>query len=273
MLRPRAAILTLYGDYVRYRSEEIGIGSLIKLLGNFDLSEQSIRSAVSRMCRAGFLKVRHKGARSYYSLTREGLGLLEEGERRIFRRRGNGWDGKWSGVVYYIPEKRRDARDALRQQLTWMGYGALSTATWVSPHDLSKEVEKLVRKMKIKNYVQVFQAEHLGFTSPKDIISRCWDLRRIHKKYAEFIAEHRPRLEEYLDRQKNGNDIEPGDYFVERFMLIHAYRRLPIFDPHLPVELLPENWLRSEASGLFRQYHDLLEEKANRYFDDVLKSY
>jgi DNA-binding transcriptional regulator PaaX len=38
MFRPRAAMLTLYGDYVRYRGAEIGIGSLIKLLGNFELS-------------------------------------------------------------------------------------------------------------------------------------------------------------------------------------------------------------------------------------------
>jgi phenylacetic acid degradation operon negative regulatory protein len=64
MLRPRAAILTLYGDCVRYRGVEIGIGSLIKLLGNFGLSEQSIRSAVSRMCRAGLLEVRHNGVRA-----------------------------------------------------------------------------------------------------------------------------------------------------------------------------------------------------------------
>ena len=142
MFRPRAAMLTLYGDYVRYRGMEIGIGSLIQLLGNFGLSEQSIRSAVSRMCRAGLLKVRHDGARSYYSLTEEGMGLLEEGERRIFERKSSSWNGYWSVVVYFIPEEKRKARDTLRRELIWMGYGPLSTATWISPHDLSKEVEE-----------------------------------------------------------------------------------------------------------------------------------
>ena len=40
MFRPRAAMLTLYDDYVRQRGGKIGIVSLmIKLLGNFDLSE------------------------------------------------------------------------------------------------------------------------------------------------------------------------------------------------------------------------------------------
>ena len=65
------------------------------------------------------------------------MGLLEEGERRIFERKSNGWNGYWSVVVYFIPEEKRKARDTLRQELIWMGYGPLSTATWISPHDLS----------------------------------------------------------------------------------------------------------------------------------------
>ena len=273
MFRPRAAMLTLYGDYVRYRGMEIGIGSLIQLLGNFGLSEQSIRSAVSRMCRAGLLKVRHDGARSYYSLTEEGMGLLEEGERRIFEPKVSGWNGYWSVVVYFIPEEKREARDTLRQELTWMGYGPLSTATWISPHDLSKEVEALAKKLKIKEYVQVFQAKHLGFSNPKAIISRCWDLDRIHKRYANFITEHRAKLDEHRERISNGENIDPSEFFTERFKLIHEYRRLPYFDPDLPEELLPKNWLRSQASAMFYEYHDLLAEKANKYFDSVLKAY
>ena len=197
MFRPRAAMLTLYGDYVRNSGMEIGIGSLIKLLSNFDLSEQSVRSAVSRMCRAGLLKVRHNKVRSYYSLTEDGMGLLEEGKRRIFERKSSQWNGYWSVVVYFIPEEKRKARDTLRQELIWMGYGPLSTATWISPHDLSKEVEGLAKKLKIKEYVQVFQAKHLGFSDPKTVISRCWDLNRIHKKYANFITEYRAKLDEH----------------------------------------------------------------------------
>ncbi|MFC1900036.1 PaaX family transcriptional regulator C-terminal domain-containing protein [Chloroflexota bacterium] len=273
MLRPRAAMLTLYGDYVRYRGLEIGIGSLIKLLGNFELSEQSVRSAVSRMCRAGLLKVRQNGVRSYYSLTEEGMGLLVEGERRIFERKGSTWDGYWSVVVYFIPEEKRKARDTLRQELTWMGYGPLSTATWISPHDSCKEVEGLAKKLKINEYIQCFQAKHIGFGSPKTIISRCWDLDRIHKRYASFISEYRTKLDNHKKRLDSGKKIESSEFFTERFKLIHEYRRLPYFDPDLPEELLPRNWLRSQASAMFYEYHDLLAEKANEYFDSVLKAY
>ncbi|MFC2012111.1 PaaX family transcriptional regulator C-terminal domain-containing protein [Chloroflexota bacterium] len=42
---------------------------------------------------------------------------------------------------------------------------------------------------------------------------------------------------------------------------------------HLPEELLPKNWLRSQAGAMFEEYHDILTEKANKYFDSVLKAY
>ena len=273
MFRPRAAMLTLYGDYVRYRDMGIGIGSLIKLLGNFDLSEQSVRSAVSRMCRIDLLKVRHDGLRSYYSLAEEGKALLEEGGRRISKRKSSSWNGYWTVVVYFIPEQKRKTRDTLRQEMKWMGYGPLSTATWISPNDLSKEVELLAKKLKIKEYVQIFQAKHLGFGNPKTIISRCWDLDRIHKRYANFIKEYSAKLDEHRERLDSGENIDPSEFFIERFTLIHEYRRLPYLDPDLPEDLLPETWLRSQASDLFHEYHDILAEKAKQYFDSVLKAY
>ena len=266
-------MLTLYGDYVRYHGVEIGIGGLIKLLGNFGISEQAVRSAVSRMCSAGLLKARHQGTKSYYALTDEGLRLIKEGERRIFQRKGGNWNGYWSVVVYFVPEGQREDRDELRQELTWLGYGPLSTATWVSPHDLSKEVEELVNKLEIREFVQIFQARHLGFSNAESIISRCWDLERIHTRYADFITEHRAKLDDYQRRTNNDEEIEPGEAFTERFKLIHEYRRLPYFDPDLPEELLPKDWLRSKASNMFYEYHDILAEKANKYFDSVLKAY
>ena len=273
MIRPQAAMLTLYGDYVLHRGGEIGIGSLIRLLGNLGLSEQAIRSAVSRMCRAGLLKARREGRKSYYSLTESGHNLLTKGGQRIFQRKNEHWDGTWSIVTYSIPEQRREARDRLRLELSWIGYGALCGATWISPYDLSKEVEALVEKLQVKERVQIFQAEHQGFTSPQEVVSHCWDLERIHSSYARFVAKYHAKLESHLKRLQAGEIIEPSEHFVERFNLVHEYRRFPFFDPDLPVELLPRDWLRPQAAALFREYHDLLADKANEYFDTVSNEY
>ena len=273
ILRPQAAMLTLYGDYLLNRGAEIGIGSLIKLLSNLGLSQQAVRSAVSRMCRAGLLKVRRVGRKSYYSLTEEGHSLLTKGAQRIFERKNTHWDGTWNIVTYSIPEQKRQARDRLRLELTWMGYGSLSEATWISPYDLTKEVENLADRLQVKDYVQIFQARSQGFTDPKKIVSLGWDLSRIHEKYASFIEKYQPKLEGHLRRLRASAPIEPSECFVERFSLIHEYRKLPFFDPDLPTELLPENWLRPKAAALFREYRDLLADKANKYFDSVFGEY
>jgi len=272
-LRPQSAMLTLYGDYVLYRDGEIGIGSLVILLGNFGLSEQAIRSAVSRMCRSGLLKAKRINRKSYYSLTSEGHSLLTEGAQRIFQRKKSHWDGNWNIVTYSIPETMRQARDRLRLELGWMGYGALGEATWISPYDRSREVKNLLQKLNIEEYVNIFSAQHQGSTDPRNIVSRCWDLGKIHQKYADFLAEYRPKLEEHLKRLQAGETIKPSECFVARFNLIHEYRKLPFFDPDLPLELLPENWLRPQAAALFSKYHDSCTEKANEYFDSVSKKY
>ncbi|GAG85888.1 unnamed protein product, partial [marine sediment metagenome] len=209
----------------------------------------------------------------YYSLTEEGRSLLAKGTQRIFVRRNNQWDGNWNIVTYSIPERMRQARDRFRLELGWMGYGALCEATWISPYDLTKEVEDLAETLQIKEYIQMFQAKHQESTDPEKIVSRCWDLGKIHQMYADFLTEYRPKLEGHLKRLQAGETIEPSECFVERFKLIHEYRKLPFFDPDLPLELLPENWLRPQAAALFDECHGLLTEKANEYFDSVSKNY
>jgi phenylacetic acid degradation operon negative regulatory protein len=270
VLRSRSAILTLYGDYLRHRGGEISIASLIKLLNNIGLSDQAVRSAVSRMCHAGLLKARRTSHGSYYSLAQRGRDLVEKGTQRIFERKDSGWDGTWSIVTYSIPERMREARDRLRLELGWLGYGALSEATWISPYDLSQEVQELARSIGVVEYIFSFQVRHNGLTQPAQIVAKCWDLEKIHRKYAQFVQVYRPKYEDHLARLRRGEAVEPSECFVERFNLIHEYRRLPYYDPDLPRELLSDGWLRPEAANLFRDFHDLLADKANSYLESVL---
>jgi len=273
IIRPQSAMLTLYGDYLLGRREEIGIGSLITLLTNFGLSGQAVRSAVSRMCHANILKARSKGKKSYYSLMPRGHDLLTNGAQRIFIRKDTSWDGTWNIVTYAIPEEDRKMRDTLRRELIWMGYGALAGATMISPYDLTDKVMELAEKLGVVERIQIFRAEQQGLADARKIVSTCWDLDRIHDMYAKFMDKYQPRYENWLQRIQNNDNIEPSEYFLERFLLIHEYRKLPFYDPDLPGELLPENWLRPKAAALFQEFHDLLNDKATEYFNSVVEAY
>lgn len=261
-------IITLYGDYIRHVGGSIWIGSLIRLLSYFGLSQQAVRSTVSRMTRRELLRIDRNGSRSYYSLTNKSARMIEEGATRIFQFHSprNPWDRQWHLVTYSVPESERESRDRLRQELSWMGFGMLTSALWISPHDYCAELEQLAERLNVRSRVEIFTARHDGFADEATIVSRCWNLPAINARYTAFIDKYRPAYEEHCRVLDQGGDLEASQYFVRRFNLIHEYRRFPYIDPELPPELLPSDWRGEEAAALFRQYHALLADKANAFF-------
>ena len=68
MANTQSMIFTIYGDYIRHYGNKIWIGSLIRLLKEFGHNEQSVRVAVSRMMKQGWIDSEKKGNKSYYFL-------------------------------------------------------------------------------------------------------------------------------------------------------------------------------------------------------------
>src|ERR1041385_3188543 len=71
-IKPRSWLFDLFGDYVEHRDRELWTGSIIALGAEFDLSERALRSALLRLQRDGWIRVRRAGTRSYYGLTNAG---------------------------------------------------------------------------------------------------------------------------------------------------------------------------------------------------------
>ncbi len=266
--RSKQVMFTLYGDYVRHVGGSIWVGSLIRILKPLGMSEQSVRSTIVRMSRSGWLKAERIDKKSYYSLTPNGKRLLDEGAARIFHSPSSRdhWDGKWRLVAYSIPETQRGRRERLRRELGYLGFGSLTSALWVSPHDLRREVEQLAETLHVKEHLEYYTATHEGFSDRAAHVAQCWDLPSINAQYAAFIIKYRPL---YNECRRNRAQIGPSDCFVRRFTLIHEYRRFPFVDPELPPELLPDDWHGAEAARLFQEYYDLLADKANAFFQSV----
>ncbi len=271
MLGSQGMVFTLYGDYIRCRGGEIWTGSLIQLLKHLGMSEQAVRSVLSRMWKKGWLKRRRVGRKSYYSLTKKSQELLAAGAQRIFEPEDGEWLGKWYLVAYNIPESKRHQRNKLRRQLTWMGCGAFNTAIWISPWDVTTNVREVSERLGIDEYVQVFRARHLGFAEAQELVSRCWDLKLINSQYAAFVRKYEPMLARDRARLEEWNEVDPAECFTTRFMLLHEYREFPFVDPHLPSELLPSDWLSVHAAELFKEYYALLTAKANQFVDSAFQ--
>jgi phenylacetic acid degradation operon negative regulatory protein len=269
-LNTRSMIFTLFGDYIRHYGNEIWIGSLIRVLQEFGHNEQSVRAAISRMNKQGWIAAEKRGNKSYYSLTEMGKERIEEAAERIYKIKPHSWDGKWRILMYTIPETKRSIRDELRQELIWSGFGSLSNSTWISPNKLEKQVYTLIDKYKIHEFVNFFVSDYKGPGEPEDLVQNCWNIDEINEKYEHFIRDYSQKYVIAKNKIDKG-EMTDGQCFVERTILVHEYRKFLFIDPGLPGELLPEKWLGDSAASLFSDYYVTLAEPANRFFEGIFK--
>lgn len=270
-MKTRSMLFTLFGDYIRYYGGEIWIGSLIKLLEQFGHTSQSVRAAISRMSKQGWIESRKEGNRSYYSMTERGNRRLEEAAKRIYKLQEEDWDQQWRILVYNIPEDNRNVRDALRQELIWSGFGMLANSCWVTPLRLEEQVKDMFERYQVAQYVNFFLAQYKGPGESKALVERCWNLNEINERYQQFIGLYQPVYKQYkeLERKKA---LEDADCFVQRAQLVHEYRKFLFYDPGLPKILLPDNWLGHEAALLFQDLYRVLAIPSNRFFESVYES-
>ncbi|GAB3043708.1 phenylacetic acid degradation operon negative regulatory protein PaaX [Virgibacillus ainsalahensis] len=264
----RSMIFTLYGDYIRRYGNEIWIGSLIELLEAFEQNPQAVRAAISRMHKQNWLASRKEGNKSYYSLTKQGINRMNEAAGRIYQIEPKHWDGKWRMFLYTIPEKKRQIRDELRKELTWSGFGFLSNSLWVTPNDLSSELNDIIERYNIEDYVHVFTSENIGPKSDEQIIKECWNIDYLNERYEVFINRYQEKYEMDRLRMERG-DISAKECFVNRTKLVHYYRKSLFIDPGLPRELLPKKWMGEKAAKLFNNYYNLLVQPANMFYEKI----
>jgi len=268
--RPQDLVFTLYGDFLLHRPEPVWAGSLITLLEPLGLSQGGVRTVLSRMAAKGWLRAERHGRHSFYDLTRQGRRLLEEGRQRIYDPpRDEPWDGRWYLVTYTIPEDQRHLRDRLRVRLTWLGCGSLGNGVWVSPHDILEPVAEIATDLEVRDRLEVFQAEHRGFSDAARLVAQCWDLPGINRRYEAFVQRYWPEFEHSRAAIEAG-ELTDEDAFVGRFALVHEYREFPLVDPYLPRPLLPQEWAGDCSAALFNAFHDMLMPLADRYVDGIL---
>ncbi len=71
------------------------------------------------------------------------------------------WDRKWRVVFFDIPEKKRKARDALRNKLRELGFRELQKSVFVHPYSCQSEIDFIVEFFEIRPYVRYGELTNL----------------------------------------------------------------------------------------------------------------
>jgi len=259
--------MTFFGAFVRDLGGWIAVADLIGLMADLDLDEQAVRSAISRLKRRGVVVAERRAGAAGYRLTDAALAMLEAGDARIFERAAPAAGEAGAGgtqfllVTFSIPEAQRALRHRLRTRLEWLGLGTVASAVWIGPARVECEVRALVDEFGLAGRVELFRAEHAGFTAAPAALARWWDLDAVAAEYRAYLVAWRPRLRRWRRRRA----AAPAAAFADYVRQLNAWRRIPFHDPGLPAAALPADWPAPAAWALFAELSERLQPAARRH--------
>jgi phenylacetic acid degradation operon negative regulatory protein len=268
-LRAGSLIITVFGDAVQPRGGSVWIGSLIKVLADFGVSERLVRTSVYRLIRDDWLNVDQLGRRSYYNLSSSGARKFEQATVRIYGEPRQSWSGDWCLVL--LAGLDGEQKEIVRKEFGWLGFAAISTSVLAHPSPEIGEVELALKQLGMQDKLVVMQGRSLGKIQDdamRSLVHKSWNLDEIDNRYEAFVQQYTP----VFKALKKSRTLDGRMAFQVRTLLIQEYRRILLRDPLLPTEMLPGGWHGKAAYQLCRDLYQLVCRPADEYMTDELET-
>ena len=262
-LRGGSLIVSVFGDALAPRGGAITLGSLIDLMAPFGLTERLVRTSVARLVHDDWLASRRRGRLSEYRLSARGRERFVEATARIYSGPPGPWHGVWTLVV--LPGAAGGARDAIRRQLRWIGFGEIAPGVFAHPAANAAAVRATLASARPARAPLLFEtARGAGaFADRARIVRHGWDLTELATRYRQFIRRYAAVATSLEER----GALAPATAFVVRTLLIHEYRKIHLRDPLLPRELLPASWPGIAAYDTCRRLYGRVVAPAEAHLD------
>lgn len=255
----RTVVVTFLGAVVRRMGNWMPIAGTIELMEPLGLDGPSVRTAVFRLKKRGWLEPETRGGVRGYRLTDEALAALAAGDEVIWHaRQPASLEDGWCIVNFSVPESMRARRQQLRSHLASLGFGNVGTAMWIAPARMLPAAERAIAELDLADQSAVFVGGYVAGQDLAALAYESWDLAAIDERYRGFLADHT----ELAERVAASGALEPARAFVDYLRVVDEWRRLPFRDPGLPRELLADDWSGPQAAGLFERLVALLEGRA-----------
>ncbi len=268
--RSKSLVMTLFGDAIAPHGGRLWLGSLIELVAPLGVTDRLVRTSVFRLVQEGWLVANREGRRSSYALQPEAAPRFARANRRIYAAPGVDWDGRWTLLLAPNGSIDSTLRAAVRKELEWEGFAMLAPGLLAHPAAAPDGVAEVLRRVDGGGKIFVCAATELpgvGARPLAELVHAGWDLSAVVAGYRRFIDHFTP----LLGLLRNEPAPDPQLAFIVRTLLIHAYRRVQLHDPMLPLALLPQPWPGSEAYALAQAIYRLVWAPAERHLMDVLR--
>lgn len=226
---------------------ELPVAWMVRAGALFDLSEGTVRTALTRMTQRGDLTRTSEG---WYRLGEEQL-LRQARQRESRSAVLPEWNGRWQLATVTADQRSPQSRSQLRRDMALLRFAEQREGVWIRPDNLAPDRLELVR-------ARVGDQTYWYFANPQrdetELAAALWPLR-------DWIATSERLRKELVFVMEALNH---GDQGVMRrgFELSAEVLRHFQKDPLLPRELLPREWpgakLRSTYSSFDVTYRTAL---------------
>lgn len=260
-LRGGSLLVTIFGDAIAPRGGAVTLASLIDLAAPFGLNERLVRTSMARLAADGWLQNRRRGRLSEYRLSHVGRERFAAATQQIYAVPGQNWSGCWTLVLVPAaggPRSRQAARDALH----WAGFGEPVSGVFAHPTRSSAETDRFVCRTPALSGALILTTAGGGPAgSDRRLAALGWNLSELASRYRRFVRQFEPALSALGGREAP----VPLQSFLVRTLLIHEYRKIHLRDPLLPTELLPPDWIGTEAYRLCRSIYERVAHSAEQH--------
>lgn len=260
-LRGGSLIITVFGDAIAPRGGAVALGSLIRLMAPFGLTERLVRTSVARLADDDWLASRRVGRLSEYQLSPSGRRRFVEATRRIYAGPATAWSGRWTLVLLAGLAAAR--RQRIRDTLHWEGFGELDSGLLAHPTLTPAETREHLGAGDPATAPVLLAADSAGPAADRRLVREGWDLRDLAARYQRFIR-HFGAVPAPVRRP-----LAPADAFLVRTLLIHEYRKIHLRDPLLPPSLLPDDWPGVLAYDVCRSIYERVFLAAEEHLSQV----
>lgn len=142
----------------------------------------------------------------------------------FFRLANKPWKGWWLVVAFDIPESQSRIRKSIRQQLLQIGFAQWQKSVYVSPHDISDDLNEIIKANNLQTLVVPMIAKRILAGDDWIFAKTLFKIDNIAAGYQEIIK----TADKEIGQQK-------FRYLMNRYLEILSS------DPFIPIGLGPKN--------------------------------
>lgn len=134
-----------------------------KKYGKNKINEQKITRSLRKLRESRLIIVKEKqDGKFLIQLTDKGKRKVEEVNiEKLEIKKQKIWDKTWRIIIFDIPDRKKNARDALRQKLQELYFYQLQKSVFVCPYPCEKEVHFLCEFFDITSCVNIITAQKI----------------------------------------------------------------------------------------------------------------